>query len=352
MEAESIYERNDAIDANLGPNLGLTSAPPIWAEKCTGLADKIRRVLVNWKKGRGAYELIPEAVIDVPILEKKDAGETNTDLRFTDLQKWGQEIAARAWALALDHAEKNGPIIDAQIILCGWDEPSGLFRPLKGGVSAKKCPDANFTARDAAEYREDHRDRTIDKLLEAIDRRDLRVERMSDKFVGMAGGIEKIMGIAFSVSQHAIEISNNVSAGAAAEKQAERDFVTKIVQMQTTADTVKAAVTELAPTLKDLVDGFGGSGPVGYLSTARELLKSISQEQRDKAKEAGESELVADLETILKKIVAGADDDECKALLWSIGPRLNSAQATIGPILNEKQRDLVLSLLKRAGLIS
>ena len=127
--------------------------------------------------------------------------------------------------------------------------------------------------------------------------------------------------------------------------------MTKIVQFQTTSDTIKAAVTELAPTLKDLVDGFGGTPP-GYVSTARDLLKSISQEQRDKAKEAGASELVADLETILKKIVAGADDDECKAMLWQIGPRLNSAQAVIGPILNEKQRDLVLALLKRAGLVT
>lgn len=351
-DGPSLYERNDAIDANLGLNTTPNKAPQVWAEKCTGLADKIRRVIVNWRKGSMTYQAIPEATFDVPILNDKDGGESDTDLRHSDLGAWGWEIAGRAWGYALEWAEKNGPIIDAQIVLCGWDEKTGMFRPLKGGTSARKCPHDYNSARGLAELREDHRDKVIDRLLEALDRRDLRVERMADKFVGMAGGIEKIMGIAFGVSEHAITISNSVSEAASREKQAERDFVREIVRMRTTGETIKYAISEVAPELKDIFNGFGPSAAGSYKVSAQELLKSITNEQREKAKLAGQSELIADMESILRKIVDGATDDESRAMLFSIGPRLNEAQAVIGPILTERQRSLVLALLKKAGLLA
>ncbi len=357
MGEPSIYERNDAIDADLDPTEGLTGAPPIWGEKCTGLVDKIRRVIVNWRKGSVTYSLIPEAVIEVPILDKADGGETSTDLRFSEPGKWGREMAARAWAFALEHAEKNGPIIDAQIVLQGWDEKAGLFRALKGGVNAKKCPGTHTNARDREDRSADTRDRVIDQLLEAVDRRDMRVERMADKIAnvaekigGIAGGMEQVMQVSFSVSANAIKLTNDVSSDARQERQADRDLILRVVQAQTASETIRDVVHEAAPHLSDLFNSFGGSKR-SYAALATELLASITDEQRAKAREAGLTDLIKDLDKVLTKISKNKDTSESRALLHAIAPKINDAQASLGPILTEKQRGLILALLKLAGLV-
>lgn len=357
MSEPSIYERNDAIDANLDPTEGLTGAPPIWGEKCTGLVDKIRRVIVNWRKGRSTYERIPGAVIEVPILDKDDDGKTITDLRYSEPGKWGRELADRAWAFALEHAEKNGPVIDAQLVLEHWDDKKGKFRALAGGVSAKNCPGTHANMRGGDDTGVGIHDRVIDKLLEAIDRRDMRVERMADKIAnvaekigGIAGGMEQVMQVSFSVSANAIKLTNDVSSDARAERQADRDLILRVVQAQTASETIRDVVHEAAPHLSDLFNGFSGSKK-NYSALATDLLKSITDEQRAKAREAGLTELVEDLEKVMRKISENKDNDEAKALLHAIAPKMNDAQATIGPILTEAQRGLILALFKLAGLV-
>lgn len=350
MQAKSIYERNDALDVDLGLDQARVGAPPVWSEKCTGLVDKIRRVVVAWQKGGSTYEPIPDAVIEVPPLDKEDRGETSTDLRFSEPGKWGRELADRAWAFALEHAEKNGPTINAQLILMGFEEKTGLFRPLAGGVSAKKCPGTRASARDRHEEGGDPRDRVIDHLLEAIDRRDMRVERMADKITNIAGGVEKVMGVCFRVAATTIELTNNVSAAAQAERQSERDLIIRIVQMQTTGETIRDVIKEVAPGVSDFLSGMGAPGG-SYATIASRLLKSITDDQRAKASEAGAAELVADLEKILRKLAGGVDDQEAVALMTAIAPRMNEHQGTLGPILTEKQRGLVLALFKLADLV-
>lgn len=350
MAERSIYERTDAIDADLDPTEALKGAPPVWGEKCTGLADKIRRVIVNWRRGRLSYERIPGAVIEVPILDKEDAGATSTDNRFSEPSKWGRELADRAWAFALEHAEKNGPVIDAQLVLEHWDEKKGKFRPLAGGVSAKNCPGTHAGMHNRDDLGANVHDRVIDKLLEAIDRRDMRVERMADKIASVAGGIEKLTDSCFKASSNAITLANSVSAGAAAEKQADRDFAMKLVQMQTMGETIQASVKEVAPHLSGLFDGTANASN-SYATLASKLLKSITDDQRSKIREAGLSELVEDMEKVLTELASGKTEQESKALLMAIAPAIQNNHLTLRPVLTEQQQGMILALFKLAGFL-
>lgn len=349
MGEPNLYERNDAIDADLDPTHGLTGAPVSWTDRIIGHAAKIRRIRTCWRKGSAKYKPIPGAVIDVPILDKKDGGATDTELRHTDIAKWGAQMASRAWAFGVDHAEKNGPVIDAQLICEGFDEKTGLFHVLLKGAIAVKCPNKEAGSREETEG--DPRDRVINQLLEAIDRRDLRVERLADKIVGIAGGIEKVCEVAFRVSEKSIQLSNSVSDSAREDKRADQEFSLRVIQAHTIGETIKATVAEAAPHLKDIFAGFGAQQIRSYASMAKELLKSFTDDQRGKMAEAGLAELLADFEKILAKLSTTEDEKECRALMAAIAPGLATHQDLMGGLCTDKQRALVVGLLKRAGFM-
>lgn len=365
MEAETLPEFEDPthLHAILRGTGAVAESPPAeWVEGLKIHAPQIRRIVINWRRGSAPYTPIPGATLELPEIvkpPKKKDGEEMTEVvsdgRLIDREQWAKDMARGRWAVAVEWAKKNGPVIDAQLVLFGHDRKKGIILPLKGGVIACRV---NLTGEQSA-WMDGHPTTEavlltlVDKLTSHIDKRDERTNHLLDEIAKHYGAIGGMIGGVVTSFQMAMAMKESSLTGASSERAADRAFMVEIAKIRATEQSVNKAVSEIGPAVREVFKGWTGPRAAPpHQDIAAQLLSTINDTQREAWKQAELAELLLDLESMLKQVSATETVETAVATIRKLAPRLIAAQDVIGNLLTQEQRNMALELLSLPGVFT
>ncbi len=332
--------------------------PGEWVDALKLHATRVRRIALAWRRGSAPYTPIAGTVVELPevIAKKKKDDDDETvigDERTTDADKWARENAKQRWAVAIEYAKKNGPVIDVQLQLWGFDKKKGVFAILKGGAIAKRV---NLTGEGAAWMDDGQTTERVlltlaDKLIAALDKKEQRSNEKDQAIAEHYKNIGAVVSGTLSAFQVAMTMREQSAGSNVQAQQVQQNFMIEIAKIRAMEAGVGKAVSEIGPTIREVFSGWtpGGNSPP-HQELAKKLLDSITDPQRESWKVAGFDELLADLESALRQIQASESLEAAVATMKAIAPKLIASQDAIGNLFTQAQRNIALQLLDLPGV--
>lgn len=355
MAAEAQFEDPAQLHAVFHGNSAAHQGPPQeWVDALKIHSTQVRRIAICWRRGSAPYTPIPGAVLELPEVLKKTGDQEVPDERTTDAKRWAEENARQRWAVAVEWAKKNGPVIDCQLQLWGFDKKKGVFKILKGGAIAKRV---NLTGEGAA-WMDDGATTErvlmtyIDKLIEhnckLLDRATAKDDAIAKHYANIGNVVSGTLG----VFQTAMQMREQHGASNLAFWQAKQNYMIELAKIRATEQGVTNAVNQIAPTLKDIFSGWTMPREAPpHREIAEKILRSVTDSQREQWKAAGFGDLIADVESALRQVQSSESVEAAAATLKKIAPTLVANQDSIGNLLTPQQREWILLLLGLPGVV-
>lgn len=349
------YEDSRNLHAILQGTSGPGNEPPAeWTEALKIHATRARRISLGWRRGAAPYSPIPGATLELPELASIKEGEA-PEARREDPHGWARELARGRWSVAVDWARKNGPVIDVQLQIWGYDPKKGQFQVLKGGAIAKRV---NLSG-EGAQWMDDGStvERTlaslVDRLLTRLDEKDQRMNEAWGMVRDHYDAMSRVSTGALEAFQRAMDLREKTAGQASGERAAERAFLVELAKVRSTEQAVNNTVSQMAPVLRDLAAAWApAGGAADHQETARQLLETIDDEMRERWEKAGFSDLLTDIKSALENVAASEKLESAVASMRAIAPTLVRHQNDIGNLLSPHQRGLVVKLLQLPGVTS
>ncbi len=334
------------------PGADKDNADQRWVDALKINAKKIARLEIKWRRGASPYEPIEGLMFDVPSYDPE--ADEEKEPRNGDVSQWARKIADALWYRAWVWATENHTkYIDAQIIGLEWSETKGRYVEIKGcKVAAQmEISTGHSTALDIAEGG-DPQLAMIVFLVGAMERkeeRDRRRDEVTDKVFEAAGrSIDRSM----SIADKAIARMDKMSETELADRKESRDLLARIVQIDAISKNVGQALTDLAPGLNDLMKSWGQPSTTGksYTDLAGDLLSTITAEQVSAFQKGGLGDVIDDMKKILEKLKTDIPDSEKDGVVQAFARILHSKGKLLEPIMTDRQRQLAVAILRKAGL--
>lgn len=287
------------------------------------------------------------------VVVKKGGDEVIPDQRSTDALMFARENAKQRWSVAIEWAKKNGPVIDVQLQLWGFDKKKGVFAILKGGAIAKRV---NLTGEGAA-WMDDGQTTErimlvlIDKLIAALDKKEERSNEKDEAIAKHYGNIGTVVSGTLSIFQNAITMRDKSAGSDAQARVANQNFMLELAKVRAMEQGVNKAVSEIGPTIREVFSGWTPSANAPpHQELAKKLLDSVTDQQREQWKAAKFDELLTDLESALRQIQASETIESAVATMKAVAPKLIAHQDAIGNLFTQTQRNVMLQLLDLPGV--
>lgn len=312
---------------------------------------EIHTITLRWRRGSAFYKPMPIphstfvlAGIDFDKAPDKKAKE--------DLRAWTGEHAEKLlegdiWPKCVRMARAEGPVIDVQLSLYGYDEKTGELELLCDSHGTRINLDPSTAPRIDDPY--DNKTEAMVSLVEAqtdaIKERDAGNKALMGEQIKMVQAVTSVTTGVLDVARQAIGMKSEVAGRNDEEQAREREFELRKLRTEKQHESFKAALEkfpfdDLGLYWRARAAGVTMDVPDDCRDAARKLLDSLTDEQLSQL----DDDLAADIRSVLANALKQEDEEMAKLVLLSLLPKLLTNQEAISKVITNEQAALLTFL--------
>ncbi len=311
----------------------------------------IHTITLRWRRGSAYYKPIPLKGSSFVLADSIDWQDAPDKKAKEDRRAWTGEHAQKIldgdlWPLCLRMARAEGPVIDVQLSIYGYNEKTGALDLLCDAHGTRINLDPNTphpSIDDPYDQRTDAMVQFIQHQTEAIKTRDESNKQLMTQSIELIKAAGTLTGGAFDVAKEAMEMKNSVAGAHADEVRERREYELRKLTIQARHESFKEALgripfDDLGMYLRARAAGMSADEiPTDCRHAARLLLDSLSDDQLAQL----DPELAADIRTVLSRAANEENEETAQLVLMALLPKLLQSRDAIANVITPQQAALL-----------
>ena len=343
------------LDANLhliqGGQRGDPGAPGEWFSILAKHLPEIHTITLRYRRGGQHYRPMPVpnatwvlSSVDFDDAPKKDAKD---DFRIWTGDQAQQVLDTDVWPKCMRIARAEGPVLDVQLSVYGYDEKTGKLDLLcdASGTRINLDPHTPNRIDDPYDNRTDAMVTFMEAQTDAIKERDAANKALMSSSIELVKAVTGVTTGTLEVAKEAIGMKSEVAGrnDEAAERARRHELEKLLVQKR--HESFKAALDrfpfdDLGLFWRAKAAGVNMEQPTDCRDAAARLLDTFTDEQLAQL----DPDLAGDIRSVLSKAAAEPSEEMAQLILIALLPKLLEHQESISKVINPEQAALLTFL--------
>ncbi len=347
------------VGQNLGANLhlidgaqrGAPGAPGEWFSILAKHLPEIHTITLRYRRGGQHYRPMPipnaSWVLASVDFEKAPTKTATDDFRIWTGDQAQKVLDADVWPKCIRMAKAEGPVIDVQLSVYGFDEKTGKLELLcdASGTRINLDPTTPNRIDDPYDNRTDAMVTFMEAQTDAIKERDKANKELMTSSIELVKAVTSVTTGTLEVAKEAIGMKSEVAGrnDEAAERARSHELQKLLVKSR--HDSFKAALDrfpfdDLGLFWRAKAAGVNMDTPQDCRDAAARLLDLFTDEQLA----ALDPALAGDIRSVLSKAAAEPSEEMAQLILIALLPKLLEHQEAISKVITPDQAALLTFL--------